>query len=77
MRKWRRRVASVTRRGRCSKASPASTGSLQASHRKGKLGEIAVEKYAVSQGPDVEPVLRDIAQTNREDLGPVAEFNPA
>jgi hypothetical protein len=50
------------------KGKPGYYGNRQASHRMGKLGEIAVEKWAMAQGFEVEPVFRDITQVTREDL---------
>ena len=50
------------------KGRPGYYRNLQASHRKGKLGEIAVEKWATSMGFEVDPVFRDIALTAREDM---------
>jgi hypothetical protein len=50
------------------KGRPGYYRNLQASHRKGKLGEIAVEEWATGLGLAVEAVFRDISQTSREDL---------
>lgn len=39
-----------------------------ASHLKGKLGEVAVEKWLRASGVEVEAPFRDISQTRREDI---------
>ncbi len=50
------------------RGKPGHYRNLQTSHHKGKMGEIAVEKWATGLGRKVEPVFRDISQTSREDL---------
>jgi hypothetical protein len=50
------------------KGRPGYYRNLQGSHRKGKYGEVAVEKWAKALGLEVESVFRDISQTRREDL---------
>jgi len=50
------------------KGRPGYYRNLRGSHRKGKYGEMAVEKWAKALGLEVEPVFRDISLTSREDL---------
>lgn len=50
------------------KTMPGYYGNRQSSHRLGKYGEVAVEKWPKRKGLKVESVFRDIAETRREDL---------